>query len=170
MLATVWEAIENALGLPLPPGDLGFGHMALRSIVVFATAVALARIADRRFLGQSAGYDIMLGVILGSVLSRGINGQAAFFPTLGASAVMVALHHALSTGSYHWRWLSALVKGPPRTLVRDGRIDAEELRFNKITRDELSENLRLHGNVAEPAQVAEARLETNGRISVVKRE
>jgi uncharacterized membrane protein YcaP (DUF421 family) len=40
---------------------------------------------------------------------------------------------------------------------------------SKITNDDLDENLRLHGNIASPADVAEARLERNGAVSVVKK-
>jgi uncharacterized membrane protein YcaP (DUF421 family) len=163
------EVFDRALGLSLAPHDLGFGHMAARAAIVFCVAVLLARVGDRRMLGHNAGFDIMLLVVLGSVLSRGINGQAAFFPTLGASALLVLLHDVLSRLALRWHWFSKAVKGVPLVLVRDGRVDEAERRRNKITHDDLDENLRLNGNVMSAAEVAEARLERNGTISVVKK-
>lgn len=161
--------LDTLLGLSLEAKDLGFGHMAARALVVFACGVILARVADRRMIGHNAGFDIVLMVVLGSVLSRGINGQAAFFPTLGASAVLVLLHHLVAMLALRWGWFSKLLKGAPRTLVRDGRIDRAELKRNKITDEDLDENLRLNGGVRDASEVAEARLERNGSVSVVKK-
>ena len=162
------EFFGRVLGLGVQAGDLQFGHMAARAFIVFTVGVGLARVADRRMLGHSAGFDIMLLVVLGSVLSRGINGQAAFFPTLGASVVLVVLHHIVATAALRSHWFSKLLKGSPRTLVRDGKIDRAELRRSKITVDDLDENLRLNGGVKDAGEVAEARLERNGTVSVVK--
>ncbi len=170
----MWETLrataDRILGLSLQSHDLHFSHMAARALIVFVFAVILARAGDRRMLGHNAGFDIMLLVVLGSVLSRGINGQAAFFPSLGASALLVVLHDLLGRFALRWHWFSKLTKGDPRVLVRDGKKIPAELRRNKITGDDLEENLRLNGNVAGVAETAEARLERNGSISVVRKE
>ena len=168
----MWEQIavffDQLLGLDLAPGDLELGHMAWRGVIVFAFAVLLVRLGARRLLAHSAGFDIMVAIILGSVLSRGINGEADFAATLGVSALLVALHHTLATLAFHWHPLSQFVKGRPHVLVRDGVADREQMRRSKITDDDLDENLRLHGNVDDLKSVAEARLERNGAVSVVR--
>lgn len=163
------EAFDRLLGLHVQSKDLEFTQMAARSLVVFCFAIFLARVADRRFMGRSACFDFMLGVILGSVLSRGVNGQAAFFPTLGASALLVIFHRLVGTLAYHSHWFSMLVKGTGRVLVRGGRVADDEMRRNRITFDDLCENLRLNGTVDEVADVEKATLERNGSISVVLR-
>jgi uncharacterized membrane protein YcaP (DUF421 family) len=168
MWLEIREALDRWLGLSVQAHDLGLGHMVVRSLVVFCFAVILARLGDRRMLGHNAGFDIMLLVILGSVLSRGINGQAPFFPSLGASAFLVLLHDLLGRMARQSHPFSKLVKGTPRILVRNGRVNDAELRRSKITPDDLDENLRLNGGVAGTGDVAEARLERNGSISVVK--
>jgi uncharacterized membrane protein YcaP (DUF421 family) len=142
--------------------------MAWRSVIVFCAAIVLARVADRRFMGRNACFDFMLGVILGSVLSRGINGQASFLPTLGASALLVLLHHLVGTAAFHSHRFSQWVKGREYFLIRDGKIDERAMRRNKITYDDLCENLRLNGNINDIADVVEARLERNGNISIIK--
>jgi uncharacterized membrane protein YcaP (DUF421 family) len=168
MWFTLKETADRVLGLSLQSHELGFGHMSARALIVFCFGVFLARAGDRRMLGHNAGFDIMLLVVLGSVLSRGINGQAAFFPSLGASAVLVLLHDLLGRLALRWHAFSKAVKGRPCVLVRNGRVDDAELRRHKITHDDLDENLRLNGNLNGTGDVAEARLERNGTISVVK--
>ncbi|HVS53454.1 MAG TPA: YetF domain-containing protein [Opitutaceae bacterium] len=168
MLEALRETWSDGLGLGLRAEQLGFVHMALRGVVVFCFAILLSRIADRRLLGRSAGYDIMVLVILGSVLSRAVNGQARFYPTLGAGAVLVLIHRFAGTLAFHSHFFSKALKGATHVLVRDGRVDEDALRRNKITPDDLDENLRNHGNVGSAGEVAEARLERNGVVSVVK--
>ena len=168
MIEIAWNIVHRLLGLEVDATDLSFGHMAWRSIIVFSVAVFLARVGDRRMLGHNAGFDIVLLVILGSVLSRGINGQAAFLPTLGASALLVGFHHLAAALAFRHHWFSKMLKGSPRTLVRDGVPDLAALKRSLITADDLDENIRLHGNVPSTKSVAEARLERNGVISVIK--
>ncbi len=141
--------------------------MGARTLIVFVVGVILIRAADRRFLGRNAGFDVLLGIVLGSVLSRAINGQASFFPTLFVSALLVALHRLLSTLTFHSHRMAWWVKGSARILVRDGQVDHRELRRNKFSEDDLDENLRLNGNLSETTGVTEARLERNGQVSVV---
>ncbi|MDB6092484.1 MAG: putative rane protein [Verrucomicrobia bacterium] len=162
--------LDTLLGLHRDSADLTFGQMSLRALVVFLWGIVIVRCGDRRLLGRNAGFDVLLVVILGSVLSRGINGQAAFFPTLGVCAVLVFLHHLLAFATLHSDGFSRLVKGTPRTLVRNGEADREEMRRTKFTPDDLDENLRLNGNVSDPAQVREARLERNGTVSVIAKD
>jgi uncharacterized membrane protein YcaP (DUF421 family) len=164
------DVIEDLLGLSLGSDDLEFSHLAWRAGIVFVWAIFIARVADRRFLGANAIFDVMLSVIFASVLSRSINGGAPFFPSLGAGFVLVLLHRILGMLAYRSHRVSQLLKGRQQVLVRDGKVDEAAMRRNRITIADLEENLRLFGNVVDPAAVAEARLERNGRISVLLRE
>jgi uncharacterized membrane protein YcaP (DUF421 family) len=159
---------RSLLGLDLPATGLSLGHMVARAFIVFVFGMALLRLGARRELGRNAGFDMRLLVVLGSVLSRAINGQSAFFPTLGSSLFLVLLHAGVSWMASRVQWLSRAIKGQPITLLSDGRIDSAELRRTLMSPEDLDEALRLNGNVADPAVVKEARLERNGEVSVVK--
>lgn len=160
--------LNDLLGLDLTPAELGLRQMAFRALIIFPCALAMTRLAGKRFLGRSAGFDVVLAIVLGSVISRGINGQAAFFPTIGVGFVLVLLHRAVALVTMRSHSLALLLKGRDSLLVRDGQIDAEKLRGVEFTEADLLENLRLHG-VGSPAEVAEARLERNGQLSVLKK-
>ncbi|QYM79905.1 DUF421 domain-containing protein [Horticoccus luteus] len=167
MLNPGWSNLEQAFGWNVAGSQLGVWAMVLRAIVVFTFAIVLLRCSDRRSIGHNASFDVVLGVIFGSVLSRAINGSAPLLPTLAASIAMVALHRFYGTLAFHSHRVSQLVKGRDRLLVKDGKVDYEEMKRAKITLDDLLENMRLHGNVNQLAGVQEARLERSGSISVV---
>lgn len=161
--------LDHLLGLHVSPGGLTWGQIGARTLLVFLFGVVLIRLADRRFLGQNAGFDVLLAIVLGSILSRGIDGQAPFFKILGASLLLVLLHRALAMVACRWPAFSRLVKGDAIVLVKDGKILANAMRRVDISPDDLKENLRLNANVDAVENVTEARLERNGRISGVKR-
>lgn len=162
------STIVEMLGLDSGPGDLEFTQMACRTLVVFIWVLGLIHLSHRRLLGRASGSDTLMLVVLGSVLSRAINGQSSFFPTLGVSALTVMLHRVLMSAAFHVHWISLLAKGRDHVLVRNGQMDRDALSRTKFTEDDLMENLRLHGIDALTA-VKEARLERSGTISVVKR-
>jgi uncharacterized membrane protein YcaP (DUF421 family) len=160
-------SLDHLLGLHAAVAALTWGQIGARTVIVFLVGVILLRLADCRFLGHNAGFDVLLAVVLGSVLSRGVNGQAPFFETLGASALLVVLHRLLAAIACRSPAVSRLVKGGAVVLVKDGRVRKDALRRADISLDDLNENLRLNA-IARVADVAEARLERNGEISVVK--
>lgn len=169
MFDDFYAYLSELLGLERTADELQLGHMMVRTTLVFVVAVALARLGARRFLSHNAGFDIMVAVVLGSVLSRAINGDAPFFPTLAVSGLLVLLHHLVASLAFRSHWISQLVKGRPRVLVRNGVVDQREMRRAKITSDDLDANLRLQGKVGRLEDVAEARLERSGSISVLPR-
>jgi uncharacterized membrane protein YcaP (DUF421 family) len=167
-LATLHSWLNDVLGLDQTGSNLGVAQMAARAIVLFPCALAMTRLAGKRFLGRSAAFDVVLAIVLGSVISRAINGQAAFFPTIGVGFVLVLLHRIVAMASSRWHGLSVLLKGREAMLIRNGQVDRTKLREVEFSDDDLLENLRLEG-LGSPAEVAEARLERNGHVSVLKK-
>src|SRR5215218_7033277 len=108
-----YDAFAAALGLHLEPKDLTFLQVSLRGLFVFVVTLGIMRLGHKRSLARKTAFDAVLLVILASVLSRAINGSAAFFPTLGGSVVIVLFHRLLGLAAYHWHWLGFLMKGQP---------------------------------------------------------
>src|SRR6266508_2874605 len=88
-------SVERALGAHVRAEDLTIPQIALRAILVFLVWLAIVRMADRRLLGKYSAFDVVLAVMLGSVLSRAINGSAPLWGTLAAATVLVAMHWIL---------------------------------------------------------------------------
>ena len=74
-----WNSFETLLGLGVEPRDLTFVQISLRGIIVFLVTLAAVRLGHKRSLARKTPFDAVLLVILAAVLSRAINGSAAFF-------------------------------------------------------------------------------------------
>src|SRR4029079_19698306 len=109
------NALLNSLGLILGlgvrPENLTFLQISLRGAVVFIATLAMVRLGHKRSLSRKTAFDAVLLVILASVLSRAINGNADFFAPLGGGLVLVLLHRLLALIAYHLHWFGNLIKG-----------------------------------------------------------
>lgn len=166
-MAAVETFLRWALGLDVQGHELGVLPMSLRAVVVYVATVLMVRLGKKRFMGRATAFDVILGIMLGSVVSRAVTGNAPFLPALAAGAVLVAMHWLFSSAALASHRVGELIKGAPRTLIRDGAIDHEALRRAHMTEHDLWEDLR-GKSVSKLDEVAEARLERSGQVSVVK--
>lgn len=143
-------------------------EMAIRTAMIFIFTLILVRIAKKRFLGRNTAFDVVLGVIAGSVMSRAINGSGKLFPTLGALAVLIALHWIVSFFVSRSTQFANLVEGLPAKLLSNGKIDHQQLKKHHFRDADVYESARLKGNINDLKKIKEAHLEANGDISIIK--
>src|SRR2546423_12134994 len=125
---TIYNFCAPLLGLDLEPKDLTFVQISLRGIIVFLATLIMIRLGHKRSLARKTAFDAVLIVILASVLSRAINGSAAFFATLGGSVVIVLLHRMLAFIAYYSHWFGVLIKGTPELIIEDGDLILSAMR------------------------------------------
>lgn len=164
-MESAWSAVSWALGLEAD--DLAAWQMALRAAVVYPVAIALVRLGEKRFIGKFSAFDVILGIMIGSILSRAISSAREFFPHLAAALVLVGLHYLFAAFSFYSDWFGDLVKGGARTLVKDGQIQWDAMRGGHISEKDLLSALRENGRVDDVGKVRLARLERSGNISVI---
>jgi uncharacterized membrane protein YcaP (DUF421 family) len=165
----LWNSFETVLGLSVEPRNLTFVQISLRGIIVFLATLAMVRLGHKRSLSHKTPFDAVLLVILASVLSRAINGSAAFFATIGGGVVLVLLHRLFAHMAYYSHAFGILVKGRPDIIVRDGECDFEMMLRNHVSTHDLEEDMRLNGNIDDLSQVRLARVERSGDISFIKK-
>jgi uncharacterized membrane protein YcaP (DUF421 family) len=170
MVEALWEQIQSLWGVGVDAEHLGAVEAALRTVIIYAVTLVLVRLASRRFLSQATAFDVIVGIMLGSIMSRTINGSAPFIPTVLAGAVLLAMHWLFGVVAFHTDWFGPLVKGERVLLIKDGKIQQEAMRGASITSADLAQALRLQTNQADPSRVRLAYLERNGQISVVPQE
>ena len=164
-----WNSFASILGLGVEPKDLTFVQISLRGIIVFLATLIMVRLGHKRSLSHKTPFDAVLLVILASVLSRAINGSAAFFGTIGGGLVLVLLHRFLAYLAFYSHAFGILVKGKPDVIVCDGQCDFETMRRNHISAHDLEEDMRLDAHLDNLSRVHVARVERSGDISFIKK-
>ena len=153
----------------MEPKNLTFVQISLRGILVFLATLTTVRLGHKRSLSHKTPFDAVLLVIFASVLSRAINGSAAFFATIGGGAVLVLLHRFFANLAYYSHGFGILVKGKPDIIVRDGECDFAMMRRNHISTHDLEEDMRLDAHLDDVSKVRRARIERSGDISFIKK-
>src|SRR5205809_6640657 len=165
----LWNSFETILGLSVEPRNLTFVQISLRGIIVFVATLAMVRLGHKRSLSHKTPFDAVLLVILASVLSRAINGSAAFFATLGGGVVLVLLHRLFAYLAFYSHGFGILVKGKPDVIMRDGQCDFRTMRRNHVSVHDLDEDMRLSAHTDELSKIKLARVERSGDISFIKK-
>jgi uncharacterized membrane protein YcaP (DUF421 family) len=164
-----WNSFQTLIGLGVEPKDLTFVQISLRGVIVFLITLVTMRLGHKRSLARKTAFDAVLLVILAAVLSRAINGSAAFFATLGGGVVLVLVHRLFAHLAYHSHGFGILVKGRPDTIVRDGECDFEMMRRNHVSTHDLEEDMRLDVHTDDLSKIRLARVERSGDISFIKK-
>jgi uncharacterized membrane protein YcaP (DUF421 family) len=123
-------------------------------------------LGDNRIFGKSTTFDIVLSIILGSLLSRAITGNAPFFSTVITSAALVLLHMVLAKLAVYTH-IGKFIKGREQQLVKNGRLLEEAMRKQQITEHDILEAVRQKGRILGLEEVEAAFLERDGSISII---
>ena len=162
-----WNFVNPLLGLGAQPEDLTFMQISLRGVIVFIVTLVMVRLGHKRSLSRKTAFDAVLLVILASVLSRAINGSAAFFPTLGGGFVLVFLHRLLALLAYHSHSFGILIKGKPDVIVKNGDFVWSAMHRNHVSTHDFEEDMRLSLRREDLSNVSKARVERSGDISFI---
>jgi uncharacterized membrane protein YcaP (DUF421 family) len=142
-------------------------HMAARALFMFLIALLLIRLGGLRIVGKKSGLDLVIVIMLGAVLARGIVGASPMLSTIAAAAVMISINRLLAWLAIKNKVLSQLLKGKALTLYQNGNINWDNMNRACLSESDLMTSLRLETNQQSLDEVEKAFLETNGRISFV---
>jgi uncharacterized membrane protein YcaP (DUF421 family) len=82
---------------------------------------------------------------------------------------LLLLNTVLNKLAYRFPWMEKMIEGTPKILVRNGRILEKVMKSEKISRAVLDEAMREEG-VLDVQKVKQATLESDGSISIVKKD
>ena len=168
------NALQNFFLVLLGPDgkatELTILNISLRCFIIFVVGLALVRIGDRRSLAQKTAFDAIFIVLIGSMLSRAINGTAPFFITIAGGIALMIIHRIFAFGACKSHAFGKLIKGTPVTLVRNGEVDWEKMKHNLVSKHDFEEDLRLDAKTEDVSSIQLARLERSGDIGFIKKE
>jgi len=146
----------------------GFAEMFIRGTTMYWVLYALLRIAGRRDIGSLGVADLLVLVLVADAAGNAMSGDSY---SMGDGVIVVATivgwSYLLDRMVYRVPLLRRVLEPQRVLLVKDGRVLAEGLKREHITRSELMEQLRLKG-IGSLGAVKRAYLESTGEFSVVR--
>lgn len=141
-------------------------QVMIRAAIVFFLSLIMVRFGGKRIFGKHTAFDIVLGIVLGSILGRTITGNAPFLTSIVAAFTLVFLHWLIAFTSMKWDFFGVLVKGHFQILIKDGEIQWDNMKKNNISERDLHEAIRMEGNGAKVDDIETAYYERSGDISI----
>ena len=141
----------------------------VRTIILYLLIIVGVRLMGKRQVGELEPSELVMSLIIADLAAvpmqdYGIPLLTGIIPILALLSLTMMLS-VLTMRSVTFR---LLLCGRPSVIIRKGELDIAEMRRNRLTVDELLEDLRGKG-YTDPSQVYYAVLETNGQLSVLPR-
>jgi uncharacterized membrane protein YcaP (DUF421 family) len=147
--------------------EAGAVQTALRTVMVYALTLAIVRLGSKRVMGKGTAMDMVVAIMLGSIMSDGIDGKVPLLLVVVAGGVLFGMHWVLALVTFRTNWLGPIVKGNRVLLIKQGSIQEEGMRQGNVTRNDLTQAIREKTKYTDPSQIRLAYLERDGQISVV---
>ncbi|HEX4000161.1 MAG TPA: YetF domain-containing protein [Pirellulales bacterium] len=163
------HVLTLVFGEDKPHHSLEIYQVAARAMLAYIIGLAAVRIGKGRGIGRITLLDILLGFMLGPLLSPAITGTTALSASAVGAIVLVAMYWLITFLSYRSSGFGLFVKGKARLIVEDGNLDRKNMRLAHFSENDLLEELRLHG-IEDIQRVKRAYVERSGAISVIKQD
>lgn len=148
--------------------DTPLFEIILRGTLVYLSIFFLLRVLLKRQAGTVGIADLLVVVLIADAAQNAMaNDYHSVTDGLLLVATIVFWSYALDWIGFRFPAIQHFVHPPPLRLVKDGRILRRNMEKELITEEELMSQLRQQG-VENLAKVKEARMEGDGRISVVQ--
>ena len=139
----------------------------VRTIILYLLIIVGIRLMGKRQVGELEPSELVMSLIIADLAAvpmqdYGIPLLTGVVPILALLSLTMMLS-VLTMRSVKFR---ALLCGRPSVIIRKGVLVIGEMRRNRLTVDELLEDLRCKG-YADPSQIWYAVLETNGQLSIL---
>jgi uncharacterized membrane protein YcaP (DUF421 family) len=139
----------------------------IRAILVYGFLLVAIRVFGRRELGQLTAFDLIVLLTLSNILQNAMIGNDdSLLGGLIGALVLLSANLAVAYLVFRSRRLEHLVNGEARVVIRDGQIQSDAVRSEKLTEQDLLSAVRREGLLGfDDVYLAVA--EPNGLISVI---
>jgi uncharacterized membrane protein YcaP (DUF421 family) len=145
-------------------------ELIIRGTAMYLFLFLIFRVVIRRRVGAVGMADILVLVIVADAAQNGMSGEYRSV-TEGAILVgtIIAWNVFIDWLNFRVPALQEWLEAPPLLLVQNGRVLHRNLKHEFVTEEELKSKLREQG-VKDLSEVAEAHMESDGTVSVIKRQ
>jgi uncharacterized membrane protein YcaP (DUF421 family) len=142
---------------------------ALRAVGVYVLMLAVIRALGKRTVGNFTAFDLLVALMLGEVVDEIVYGDVGMAQGVVAIAVIAAAQYSNSWLSYWDHGMDRILEGKPTPIVRDGALQTDGLRQERMNPKDALAELRLQG-VEDLGEVRLAQVEVDGQVSVIRQD
>lgn len=139
----------------------------IRSIILYSFVVIVMRIMGKRQIGELQPFELVIAIMLSELAAvpmqdPGIPLINGIIPIL----TLMLLEILISFLTLKFQFLRKITCGTPSILIKQGKIDENEMRNQRFNLNDLIEELRMAGYI-DFEDVEYAILETGGKLSII---
>lgn len=138
-------------------------------VLAYAALVLLLRLSGKRTLSKMNAFDLIVTVALGSTLATILlNKKVALAEGFTAFFILIMLQYIVAWSSVRSDGFKRLIKSDPKLIFYQGKYLKENIIKERVLEVEILQAARSSG-INSMDQVEAVVLETDGRISVIKK-
>jgi uncharacterized membrane protein YcaP (DUF421 family) len=145
-------------------------HFIFRGSIVYLAVLLLLRLGGKRQIGQMGTGEFVAILLISNAVQNAMNGgDNSITAGLILATIIILLSFFIDYLTFKSKRWEAFIQGEPRLLIHHGKLLHQNLNKEMLTVRELETLLRrqgLHGT----GDVQEAVLESNGSLSVIRKE
>ena len=148
--------------------EITFTSILIRVTAMFLLALFLVRISGKQSIGELSTMDFVVITILGDPFDSVIYSEVTIAEGVVAFSTVTLLHILVTFLTSRSNTFFRIVSSPPRLLIENGMVQGNGLAIERQRPEILASEMRLNGE-DQLQEVQEARLESNGKLSVLKK-
>ncbi len=139
----------------------------LSSAVIYIFIIVGIRWLGKKELGQLSVADLIFIMLVSEAVGEAmIASNDSLLGGILAAGTLMVINKILKFSVYKSKKISNFMEGRPSILIRNGQLNKEEMRKNKINIEEIEQAGREQG-IGDISKIAVAILEIDGKISIL---
>lgn len=142
----------------------------VRTIFLYFVILLTFRLMGKREIGRLSVVDFVVNIMIAELCVLAIEQpKAPMIRTIIPIVLLLSIQVLMALFSLKSQSFRQLVDGTPATIIKNGEIDEQQMRKQRYNFDDLMLQLR-EQNVSSVGDVEFAFLETDGKLSVIKKD
>jgi uncharacterized membrane protein YcaP (DUF421 family) len=144
-------------------------YLTLELVIGFFFLFTIVKFVGRKMINQITPFTFIAAIVLGELLGNALyDHEIGVFYVLYSMTLWGALLFVVEYLGQKYLFFRGIFEGKPAALIKNGVVDREELRKNRMTLNQLQSLLR-QSETFSIREVAFCYLEANGSISILKK-
>jgi uncharacterized membrane protein YcaP (DUF421 family) len=144
-------------------------EVVLRGLTIYVFLLIALRLTGKRQIGQLSPFDLVLLLVLSNAVQNGLNGpDNSIAAGLISASTLLILNGLVSKITWQSKKIETLIEGRPEILIHDGKVIADVMESERMTRHKLNAALRAAG-CSSHKEVRYAILENTGQIIIISK-